>query len=133
MDEKGIFGKYLGQAYIEFTGARWEKGGPKNGKGNYIDGDGACNANVTVYGPKNANDIHYFTGYTMTSNAEKYIPINEGLYKGFLGNKGGALPSIWELEGNIRTLDGVPNTNPECKNNGPIPNVFVPGLFLKKQ
>ncbi len=130
MDEKGIFGEYLGQAYIEFTGTRWEKGGPKNGKGNYIDGDGACNANVTVYGPKNADDIHYFTGYTMTSNAEKYIPINEGLYKGVLENKGGALPSIWKLNGNIRTLDGVPNTNPECKNDWNYKTQWKTGIFI---
>ena len=125
-----IYGKYLGQAHIVFTGSRWEKGGPKDGKGNYIDGDGACNAHVTVYGPKNANDIHYFTGYTMTSNAEKFIPIDEGLYDGVLGDKGGVLPSIWALKGNIRTIDGVPNTNPESKGDWNYNTSWKTGIFI---
>ena len=130
MDEAEVRGRYLGEAHIVFTGSRYEQGGTKDGKGNYIDGDGACNARVTVYGPGGSDDIHHFTGYTMTSNSGKYIPIDEGFYEGTFGNKGGALPSRWALTGKIPTMDGIPNTNPETKGEWNYNTPWKTGIYI---
>lgn len=50
------------------------------GKGDKINGIGSVTASVTLYGPDGADDITYLMGYTMTSDADEYIPIAEGIY-----------------------------------------------------
>ena len=130
MAANGLQGTYLGEAHIVFSGYRWEHGGQKNGKGNYINGEGAINAAVTLYGPDGEKDIHHFTGYTMTSNATKYIPIDEGLYEGAFKTKGGSLPSKWALLGNVETMDKVLNTNPECMNDWNYNTPWKTGIFI---
>ncbi|MCX6319478.1 MAG: hypothetical protein NTW29_19530 [Bacteroidetes bacterium] len=103
------------KAVVAFQGSREEKLGTKNGKSGYIDGEGAVTATVTVYGPKGADDVHTYTGYTMTSDAEKFTPIDEGTYDGNYNvvGKTGSLTSNWQVEngGHIRTLDGGLNNN----------------------
>ena len=117
MNDNGLQGTYLGKAVVKFSGSRYEKLGTKNGKEGYIDGEGAVTASVTVYGKDNANDIHTFKGYTMTSDASVYGAINEGTYTGNYidPGKGGTLPSNWALNGggNVPTMDNSPNNNPE--------------------
>jgi hypothetical protein len=117
MNSNGVQGKYLGQAVVQFNGARHEKLGTKNGQTGYINGEGARTASVTVYGKNGADDIHSFTGYTMTSNPDVYGAINEGTYNGNYMNpgKGGSLSSNWALNGggNVPTMDNKPNYNPE--------------------
>jgi hypothetical protein len=134
LDNSNIKGTYLGQAHVAFNGSRYECAGTKNGKGQYIDGDGAVNASVTVYGPKNADDIHNFTGYTMTSNPDKYVPIDEGLYQGNYMNpgKGGLLPSHWALNNadKVPTMDGVPNTNPEARGDWNYNTPWKTGAYI---
>ncbi|MCI1720034.1 MAG: RHS repeat-associated core domain-containing protein [Bacteroidales bacterium] len=130
LDKNKIRGNYLGEAYLVFNGSRKEKlGSKKEGdKGydkkhsdGYIDGEGAITANVTLYGPNGEDDISTLTGYTMTSNAEKFIPIEEGLYDANYDEKGksGTLKSHWVLNhrGVIPTMDGLPNTSPYAGEN----------------
>ena len=116
LDENDIKGKYLGQAHVIFNGSRSEKLGTKNGKAGYIDGDGAITATVTVYGFNGENDITSLTGYTMTSDVEKYGAISEGVFNANYDSKGktGALKSNWVLNkrGEIPTMDNKPNLSP---------------------
>jgi RHS repeat-associated protein len=97
-------------AVVVFQGSRNEKLGTKEGKYGYIDGEGAITATVTVYGPKGADDIHTLTGYTMSSNAEKFGAVDEGTYNGNYdaAGKSGSLKSNWAVEnrGKVRNLDG---------------------------
>ncbi len=99
-------------AVVVFDGSRNEQ----LGEGNNINGEGAVTANVTVYGPGGADDISTFTGYTMTSDAATYGPIDEGMYNGNYASpgKGAPLASNWVLEnrGNIPVMDGAKNPNP---------------------
>ena len=106
---------YLGKVVVDFSGSRYEKLGEKNGRSGYINGKGAITAQVTVYGSDGPNDINRFTGYTMTSNADKYGPIDEGVYDANydIYGKSGALKSHWVLNkrGPVRMLDGKINPN----------------------
>ena len=101
-------------AAVVFNGSRNEKLGTKNGKTGYINGAGAITASVTVYGPKGANDIHTYNGYTMTSDPDKFGAIDEGSYDGNYDDvgKSGSLKSHWTLNKRrrVRMMDG--NLNP---------------------
>ncbi len=103
------------EAVVVFNGSRQEKLGTKNGKSGYIDGEGAVTASVKVYGPDGANDIHNYTGYTMTSNATNFGAIDEGTYNGNYDavGKSGKLTSHWVLNhrGAVRMMDGNINPN----------------------
>ncbi len=106
---------YLGKTVVDFKGSRQETLGTKNGKGGYINGEGAITAQVTVYGTNGPNDIHNFTGYSMSSDAKALGAIDEGIYDGNYDSMGksGSLKSNWVLNhrGTIRTLDGQINPN----------------------
>jgi RHS repeat-associated protein len=103
------------KAVVLFEGSRDEK----LGAGQTINGAGAINAKVTVYGPKGANDVKEYTGYSMTSDAEKFTPVDEGIYKvgrrSYAGS--GKLPkhhyvkNISDGSDKLRTIDGVENAN----------------------
>ncbi len=82
LDEAGIEGTYQGEVVVIFDGRLDEKLGTKNGdpKGLYIDGEDAITAIVTVYGCKGSNDIGYYTGFTMSSDFNKYGAIANGEY-----------------------------------------------------
>ncbi len=133
LDKNNISGKYLGTAHVEFTGSRNEKLGTKNGQYGYIDGEGAVVARVIVYGPKGPDDIHAMTGYTMTSDAEAFGPIDEGLYPANYDSTGksGGLKSHWVLNhrGKIRTMDGKinPNAPSQIDTNG---EGYKDGIFI---
>jgi len=100
-------------AVVIFDGSRNEA----LGAGNSIVGVGAVTAIVTVYGPLGKDDKATYTGYTMTSNAPKFTPIDEGLYsvKRRKGKGKGLLPKHYQVfengKDNIRTMDGVVNNN----------------------
>ena len=106
---------YLGKLVVDFAGSRQERLGIRNGRNGYITGEGAVTADITLYGPGGSDDVSHYVGYTMTSNAEKYGPIDEGLYDGNWDETGkrGSLSSHWVLNnrGAIRTLDGQINPN----------------------
>ncbi|WP_223854861.1 RHS repeat domain-containing protein [Bacteroides sp. GM023] len=106
---------YLGKTVVDFSGSRQEALGIKNGKSGYINGEGAVTAQVTVYGAGGSDDVHNFTGYTMSSDAKTLGAIDEGIYNGNYDAKGksGSLKSHWVLNnrGSVRTLDGQINPN----------------------
>ena len=106
---------YLGKTVVDFKGSRQETFGTKNGKSGYINGEGAITAQVTVYGANGPDDIHNFTGYSMSSDAKVLGAIDEGIYDGNYDviGKSGSLKSNWVLNhrGAIRTLDGQINPN----------------------
>jgi RHS repeat-associated protein len=93
---------------------------------NTLNGAGAIAADITVYGPGGEDDINTYTGYTMTSDAAAYTPIDEGSYimKRRNGQGSGSIPKHYKIldpdnEDNpdhIRTMDGVANTNPGFTN-----------------
>ena len=137
MDENGIEGYYLGQAHIVFNGSRYEHP-DKNGS---IDGENSACADVTLYGPNGEDDIHYYNGYTMTSNANKYIPIAEGIYEGHTDrNKKGKLKSNLSISDPIAsaktksrtcyTMDMKKNTNPDCMDDWNYKTVYKTGIFI---
>jgi len=133
LNDNNIQGTYLGRAHVVFNGSRQEQPSVQNGR-NYIVGDGAVNASVTVYGMQGAEDIHNFTGYTMTSNADLYIPIGEGLFDlNYMDpGKGGTLPSNWALEGTgqVPTMDGLPNTNPDANGYWNYNTPWKTGIYI---
>ena len=113
-------------AVVVFEGSRSES----LGKGDNINGKGARISDVTVYG---ADDVHSYSGYTMTSNAEKFGPIDEGTYNANYDELGkrGLLKSHWVLNnrGRIRMLDGKinPNAPDQINSNG---EGYKDGIFI---
>ena len=108
---------YIGKALVVFNGSRNEK----LGEGNIIGGKGGLSAQVVVYAPN--GEIHDdLIGFTMTSNAEAYTPIDEGKYtatrREYKGS--GKIPKQYQLfengKDNIRTMDGVKNNNSKYSN-----------------
>jgi RHS repeat-associated protein len=82
--------------------------------------DGAVSASVTVYGPDGKDDVHTYTGYTMTSNADTYTPVDEGVYVIQRREDGGSssIPKNYYVKnaGNpesdqLRTMNGAINNN----------------------
>ena len=132
LDDNKIEGKYLGQAHVVFSGSRDERLGKKNGKNGYIDGEVAITANVTLYGPRGADDITTMTGFTMTSNVNKYGAIAEGLFNANydVNGKSGTLKSNWVLNHRkeIPTMDNKPNQSPYAGENYGKP--IKTGIFI---
>ena len=132
LDDNKIEGKYLGQAHVVFSGSRDERLGKKNGKNGYIDGEEAITANVTLYGPRGADDITTMTGFTMTSNVNKYGAITEGLFNANydVNGKSGTLKSNWVLNHRkeIPTMDNKPNQSPYAGENYGKP--IKTGIFI---
>ena len=136
----------LGQAYVVFEGSNAES--PANIVGQdgrakrSITASNATAAEVTVYGPNGENDIQHYTGYTMTSDPQKYGPIAEGEYVGRSdGNKGGKLPScFWIYSEDAKKASGGryccfmqgsrKNTNPDAKNDWNYNTICKTGIFI---
>ena len=106
----------MGKAVVIFNGSRNER----LGQGNILGGEGGVSAQVIVYAPegKKYDDL---VGYTMTSNADAYTPIDEGEYTAKRRNEEGSgqIPKHYQLfengVDNIRTMDGVRNNNPKYR------------------
>jgi RHS repeat-associated protein len=125
MDENGVEGKFLGEAVVVFNGSEDEKLG-KDGK---LTGEGANPAEVIIYGINGEDDINTYDGLTMTSDPEKYSPIEEGDYNAFYqdmatspyGSKGGTLSyRISKVDGSLvlSTKDKSPNIDKNSENYG---------------
>jgi RHS repeat-associated protein len=103
------------KAVVTFEGSREET---LTSSGN-IDGEGAVNATVSVYGPDGTDDVHEYAGYTMTSSADDFTPIDEGIYemKRRASSGSSAIPKNYQVfddsapTDEIRTMDGVTNNN----------------------
>lgn len=110
MDKAGLDGKYLGEIVVVFKGSTTEN----LGENDYLNGEGANPAIVTVYGKYGADDIESYTGYTMSSNYTKYGAIADGYYDVVYDEKG--------KSGKISSHYAVNSRNPvDClygRNNG---------------
>ncbi len=107
--------QYHGDVVVVFNGSMKEK----LGKGNYLNGEGAITANVTVYGPNGPEDIAHYTGFTMTSNYEKFGEIADGEYY---------VSHVTTGSGNIPKTHIINNGDPvNCINdNNPSPAEYYP-------
>ncbi len=76
LDEAGIIGTYQGEIVVVFDGAYSEK----LGAGDNLHGEGAILADVIVYGANGMDDIAYYSGFTMSSNFDKFGAIADGEY-----------------------------------------------------
>ena len=75
--------RYLGPIIVVFNGSYNEiLGVKKNTKyiNGYLDGENAIAADVVVYGPNGENDVQHYTGFTMTSDFNKFGAIADGYY-----------------------------------------------------
>ena len=75
LEENGIQGQYLGEAYIYFEGSEDEH----VGEDGTLTGEGAKPAQVTIYGINGENDIATYRGMT-TPKSEEYSTLNEDDY-----------------------------------------------------
>ncbi len=86
------------------------------GRNNILGGEGGTYAKVILYAPDGTVD-DTLIGYTMTSDAERYTPIDDGEYtcirRAWRGS--GKISKHYQLfengKDNIRTLDGKINRN----------------------
>lgn len=98
--------EYLGKIVTVFDGFYDES----LGSDNTLTGPGAKPANVTVYGPRGADDIGHYIGFTMSSDFEKYGAIDNGMYPVFYDkkSKSGAIKSHYAVNnrGPVNCLGG---------------------------
>ncbi|MFV0545963.1 MAG: hypothetical protein ACK5ND_07155 [Bacteroides sp.] len=85
-----------------------------------------------LYGPDGVDDVTAMTGFTMTSDADKYGAIAEGLSDANYDAKGksSALKSNWVLNerGTVPTMDNEPNLSPYADYNYGKP--VKDGIFI---
>ena len=106
MDKNNIKGKYMGERVVIFNGSYDEI----LGKGDNIYGEGAITATVDVYGSKGADDIGHYTGFTMTSNFEKFGAIADDEYNvTYNPSTGGKIPKVYAVNdrGPVDCVNGV--------------------------
>ena len=126
MDAAKIQGKYLGKAVVVFNGYHDEK----LGEGGNFKNKGAKLANVTVYGPKNENDIANYDGYTMSSDPNIFGVVADGIYTVNRLNKNerkgpfGSDLIIESRSAKIPALNDVNNAHPE-RSPGYLEGVFI--------
>lgn len=99
----------------------------------YIDGEGAVTARVTVYGSKGKDDIHTYTGYTMSSDPAKFGIVKDGLYQVSYDEVGktGSLKSHWTLNkrGRVPTYWDNPYRPKQIDAQG---NAYLTGVFIHR-
>ena len=104
------------------------KGSKSKKAGNYsLSGEGAILADVTVYGPKGANDIEHYKGYTMSSDVIAFGIIADGDYSlDHLnpGEKPGPFGSLWTINGRGR-VEGLGGFNPRHPKRSYLTGAFV--------
>ncbi len=126
MDKAGLDGKYLGEIVVLFKGSTNEN----LGENDYLNGEGANPAIVTVYGKYGTDDIESYTGYTMSSNYTKYGAIDDGYYDVVYDKEGksGLISSHYAVNNrypvdclydmNNGWYNGVPNSYSPTQKNG---------------
>lgn len=114
------------EAVVVFRGSRGETlGTNKDGEPGFIDGEGAVTADVTVYGPAGEDDIHTYTGYTMSSNPNDYGVMADGTYDGNYDapGKSGSLKSHWAVN-HRRGVPDIRGLNPSTR------LTYLSGVFI---
>ena len=79
------------KAVVIFNGSRDEK----LANDDTIDGEGGVSAEVLLYAPDGTK--HTLTGFTMTSDSEKFTPIDEGEYTGTRREPKGVAKNRWSV------------------------------------
>jgi hypothetical protein len=118
--------RYLGEAVVVFHGSRNEKLGEKQN----LYGKGAILAKVIVYGPNGSNDIKEYSGYTMSSDPEKFGVLKSGEYtvnRLKPGERKGPYGSDWVIESRTTKLPAMNDYNPAHpeRNPGYLLGVFI--------
>lgn len=117
IDLKGV------DAVVVFEGSLGERlgtesdhsAGDKNKSNQYLKESSTFTAGVTVYGPDGKDDVSTYTGYTMSSNSDKFGVVAEGIHDGIFvtPGKSGSLKSNWKLKGNVPAMNGQNPAHPE--------------------
>ena len=140
MQQLNINGKYLDKVVLDYKGSRYETLGWKypgmegfDGKHTYgyIDGLFSIPAEVTLYGPRGADDITTgMLGYTMTSDYSTFGAIEQGGYSVKYDEPGKEppLPSHWLVVGRVPEMDGKPNNSPKAGVNKGFP--YKTGIYV---
>ncbi len=119
--------EYLGEIVVVFDGSYDEK----LASDGTIDGEGAINADVTVYGPRGENDIDSYIGFTMTSDFNMFGAIDNGEYDVMYDAQGksGKLKSHYAVNGRkpVNCLNGV---NPSPPAHHPYSSTQKDGVFV---
>ena|GEM_PF-4464980 len=114
------------RAVIDIQGSRNE-----SGAGADLTSASSVTATITLYAPD--GNTYTYTGQTMTSDPDKYTPIDEGIYEVdqtaehhntsgsidflFQVNEEGDIPDAGQTDaGALPTMNCANNTNPDCKN-----------------
>lgn len=121
----GIDGAYLGEAVVVFNGYYDEK----LGKDGTLTGEGAKAASVTVYGPRGADDIGEYTGFTMSSDFKTFGAIANGTYNvSFKENeKGNKIPKTHVVNCGLPVdcLNGVNTSYPHYNACSPTQKDYI--------
>ena len=121
----GIEGAYLGEAVVVFNGYYDEK----LGKDGTLTGEGAKAASVTVYGPRGADDIGEYTGFTMSSDFKTFGAIANGTYNvSFKENeKGNKIPKTHVVNCGLPVdcLNGVNTSYPHYNACSPTQKDYI--------
>ena len=122
LDNLGIKGTYLGKAVVVFDGYYDEK----LGEDETLTGKGAKTAKVTVYGPKSADDIAYYTGFTMSSDPSLFGVVDNGIYTVNKTITLGPYDSTWKINYDVPALN---NFNPAYPNRNPA---YINGVYIHR-
>ena len=121
LDALGIQGIYMGEAVVVFDGYYDEK----LGKDGTLTGEGAKPADVTVYGPRGADDIESYIGYTMSSDPSLFGVIANGQYE-VHRHYPGPYGSEWAINkrGKVPALNGFNPAYPD-RSPGYLDNTLI--------
>ena len=88
---------------------------------------------MTVYGPRGADDIATYIGYTMTANFEIFGAIANGMYdvNYVVPGKGGELRSNYAVE-NADAIDCLNGINPSPKIFDPYSSTQKNGIYIHR-
>ncbi len=125
LDDNGISGTYWGNILVVFNGHYDER--LDNGR---IIGEKAVNAEVTVYGPRGADDISNYIGYTMTSDFSTFGAIANGVYPVTWINKNSkGIPKHYAIN-NAGPVDCINGVNPAPDWSSPFSSTQKNGIYI---
>ena len=131
MDDNGVKGTYLGEAYVEIKGSYSEKVGSDN----TLSAHDAHPAEVIIYGINGEDDISTYNGLTITSDPERYSMIEEGDYRLKQEQMATSIFAKEDLTYRIYTLDNsgyLPTADGETNKNNPSQGPIITDAFMHR-
>ena len=131
MDDNGVKGTYLGEAYVEIKGSYNEKVGSDN----TLSAHDAHPAEVIIYGINGEDDISTYNGLTITSDPERYSMIAEGDYRLKQEQMATSIFAKEDLTYRIYTLDNsgyLPTADGETNKNNPSQGPIITDVFMHR-